>query len=48
MNRSLLKRILLMVIGLFLSSLGVSFSIKAELGTSPIRLRSAFYIARLG
>ena len=37
-----------MVIGLFLSSLGVSFSIKAELGTSPIACCPAVYAFPLG
>lgn len=35
-KRDLLKKYLLFLIGLFISSFGVSFITKAELGTSPI------------
>lgn len=47
MKKALIRRIILMVLGLFLSSLGVSFSIKAELGTSPIACCPAVYAAPL-
>lgn len=35
-NRNLVKRYLYLVFGLFIMALGVGFSIKADLGTSPI------------
>lgn len=45
-KKELLKRYLIFLIGLFISSLGVSFITKADLGTSPIS--SIPYVLSLG